>query len=75
LIREVHVYGVSAELGERDTGKAQHLGLGQQLLEWAAQLAKQAGYGELAVISAIGTRGYYRKVGFHDGVLYQHQSL
>ncbi len=75
LIREVHVYGVSAELGERDAGKAQHLGLGQQLLEWAAQLAKQAGYSDMAVISAIGTRGYYRKVGFQDGVLYQHRSL
>jgi elongator complex protein 3 len=75
LIREVHVYGVSAELGERDANKAQHLGLGQLLLEWAAQLAKQAGFSDMAVISAIGTRGYYRKVGFHDGVLYQHQSL
>jgi elongator complex protein 3 len=75
LIREVHVYGVSAELGERDAGKAQHLGLGQLLLEWAAQLAKQAGYSDIAVISAIGTRGYYRKVGFQDGVLYQHRSL
>ncbi len=75
LIREVHVYGVSAELGERDANKAQHLGLGQLLIEWAARLAKQAGYKEMAVISAIGTRGYYRKVGFQDGVLYQHQAL
>jgi len=75
LIREVHVYGVSAELGERDESKAQHLGVGQQLVEWAAQLATQAGYEEMAVISAIGTRGYYRKLGFKDGVLYQHRAL
>jgi elongator complex protein 3 len=75
LIREVHVYGVSAELGERDTGKAQHLGVGQQLVEWAASLASEAGYSEMAVISAIGTRGYYRKLGFGDGVLYQHRAL
>ena len=28
------------------------------------------GYAKLAVISAVGTRGYYRKLGFADGALY-----
>jgi elongator complex protein 3 len=31
----------------------------------------QRGYQKLAVISAIGTRDYYRKRGFVDGKLYQ----
>jgi hypothetical protein len=27
------------------------------------------------VISAVGTRSYYRKLGFTDGPLYQHRAL
>lgn len=71
MIREVHVYGQSLELGESAPGRAQHLGLGRQLIERAADIARERGYHQLAVISAIGTREYYRKRGFADGELYQ----
>jgi elongator complex protein 3 len=71
VIREVHVYGQSVEIGESAPGRAQHAGLGTQLIERAAAIAAERGYARLAVISAVGTRGYYRKRGFHDGVLYQ----
>ena len=30
------------------------------------------GRGRLAVISAVGTREWYRRLGFRDGKLYQH---
>ena len=75
MIREVHVYGVAADLGERSPKKAQHLGLGRRLVEQAARLAAEAGYRDLAVISAVGTRDYYRALGFRDRGLYQHRSL
>src|SRR5262249_34591743 len=71
MIREVHVYGQSLEIGETSEGRAQHLGLGKQLIERAAQIAREHGFKRLAVISAIGHREYYRKRGFSDGVLYQ----
>ncbi|MBK8029961.1 MAG: GNAT family N-acetyltransferase [Chloroflexi bacterium] len=71
LIREVHVYGQSVEIGETATGRAQHVGLGTQLIERAVEIAQERGYARLAVISAVGTRGYYRKRGFLDGQLYQ----
>lgn len=71
MIREVHVYGQSLEIGESSEGRAQHLGLGKQLIERAAAIARERGYTRLAVISAIGTREYYRKRGFSDGHLYQ----
>jgi elongator complex protein 3 len=55
-------------LGESAQGEAQHLGLGAALISAAERLAAAAGYGRLAVISAIGTREYYRKQGFEiDG--------
>jgi elongator complex protein 3 len=75
VIREVHVYGQSLEIGESSGGRAQHLGLGKQLIERAAEIAQERGFGRLAVISAIGTREYYRKRGFEDGTLYQVRGL
>lgn len=75
IIREVHVYGQSLEIGDSMPGRAQHLGLGKQLIEKAVEITRQRGYSKLAVISAIGTREYYRKRGFEDGQLYQVRHL
>jgi elongator complex protein 3 len=75
MIREVHVYGQSMEIGESVPGKAQHAGLGTQLIERAVELARERGYTRLAVISAVGTRGYYRKRGFTDGELFQMRDI
>jgi elongator complex protein 3 len=75
IIREVHVYGQSLPVGVDERGAAQHAGLGTRLIEHAEQVARQNGYARLAVISAIGTRGYYRERGFSDGNLYQSKSL
>ena len=75
MVREVHVYGQSLRLGEAAAGSAQHLGLGTRLLERAAGLARAAGYARLAVISATGTRGYYRQRGYVDTGLYQVRDL
>ena len=75
LVREVHVYGQAVEIGAAAAGRAQHAGLGTRLLERAAEIARAQGYTRLAVISAVGTRGYYRARGFTDGPLYQHRKL
>ncbi len=75
VIREVHIYGPALEIGAASQGEAQHAGLGAQLIEQAAGLAREAGFRRLAVISAIGTREYYRKQGFELGELYMTRSL
>ena len=72
VIREVHVYGAVVGLGSRDQGRAQHMGVGRALIHQSAALADQAGFGTISVISAIGTRRYYRRLGFEDGDLYMH---
>jgi elongator complex protein 3 len=74
MIRELHVYGPALELGQRGGG-GQHRGLGSQLLEKAAGLARAQGFKELAVIAAAGTRTYYRERGFSEGTLYLIRSL
>jgi elongator complex protein 3 len=69
------VYGAALALGRRDGARAQHHGLGRRLVLEAARRAAAAGYRRLAVISAVGTRPYYSRLGFEDGALYQHYAL
>ena len=70
MIREVHVYGPALNPGDDSRGEAQHTGLGTRLVERAKALARDAGFGRVAVISAIGTREYYRRLGFMPDGLY-----
>jgi elongator complex protein 3 len=75
LIREVHVYGQSLPVGAEKAGAAQHAGLGTRLLEKAETVAKTNGFQRMAVISAVGTRGYYLERGFERGDLYLTKNL
>jgi elongator complex protein 3 len=75
LIREVHVYGQSLPVGAEKQGAAQHAGLGTRLLEKAESVAKANGFKRMAVISAVGTRGYYLERGFERGEFYLTKSL
>lgn len=70
IIREVHVYGQSLQVGETARGAAQHAGLGQRLIRRAERIARSHGFQRLAVISAVGTREYYLRRGFENGELY-----
>ena len=63
VIRELHVYGQALNLGEK--GKdSQHTGLGKFLMNEAEKLAKVNGFKRIAVISGVGVREYYRKLGY-----------
>lgn len=75
MIREVHVYGRVADVGTGHAANAQHSGLGRQLVEEACRLARAEGFAEINVISSVGTRNYYRKLGFFDTGLYQTRPL
>ena len=70
VVRELHVYGPALELGDRHAGQPQHSGLGTRLLDEALRLSHQAGYRQLAVIAAVGTRPYYCARGFERDGLY-----
>ena len=65
IIRELHVYGRQQSLSDGGVkSKSQHKGFGRQLMDKAEELARKAGYKKIAVIAAIGTREYYRKLGY-----------
>jgi elongator complex protein 3 len=75
IIREVHVYGQSVEVGEEKAGAAQHIGLGTQLIAEAEAVARAKGFTRMAVIAAVGTRDYYRGRGFALGRRYMVKDL
>ncbi len=70
MIREVHVYGMAARVGRRGRCGAASRAR-RALVERACELARDAGYDRINVISAVGTREYYRQLGFYDHGLYQ----
>lgn len=74
MIREVHVYGAAVRVGDEGDA-AQHHGLGRALIARACEIARAEGYDVLNVISAVGTREYYRGLGFADNGLYQRLAL
>jgi len=69
IIRELHVYGSAVAVSARDPVKFQHQGFGMLLMEEAERIAREEhGSEKLLVISGVGTRHYYRKMGFElDG--------
>uniref|UniRef100_A0A1A9WKN4 Elongator complex protein 3 n=1 Tax=Glossina brevipalpis TaxID=37001 RepID=A0A1A9WKN4_9MUSC len=69
IVRELHVYGSVVPVNARDPTKFQHQGFGMLLMEEAERIAREEhGSTKLAVISGVGTRNYYRKLGYElDG--------
>ena len=64
LVREVHTYG-KLVAPEAKSSVVQHMGFGRRLMKKAEELAKEAGFNKMAVISGIGVREYYKKLGYH----------
>ncbi|KAI8593596.1 hypothetical protein BDZ88DRAFT_492867 [Geranomyces variabilis] len=69
VVRELHVYGTAVPIHTRNPAVFQHQGFGTLLMEEAERIAREEhGSVKLAVISGVGTRHYYRKLGFElDG--------
>ncbi|XP_073991955.1 elongator complex protein 3 [Rhodnius prolixus] len=69
IVRELHVYGSVVPVSSRDPTKFQHQGFGMLLMEEAERIAKEEHLSnKIAVISGVGTRNYYRKIGYElDG--------
>jgi len=65
IVRELHVYGKSLKLGDKEENEIQHSGLGKNLMKEAEKISKEEFDSKrLLVISAVGTREYYQKLGY-----------
>ena len=76
VIRELHVYGSTVPVDTRNPLKFQHQGFGMLLMEEAERIALiEHGSSKISVISGVGTRNYYRKLGYHLDGPYMSKSL
>jgi elongator complex protein 3 len=67
IVRELHVFGQLVDIGSNNDFliSSQHKGYGSKLLEIAENIVKnEFGLNTISIISAIGTRQYYKKFGY-----------
>ena len=64
IIRELHVYGQSLNLKEKSKILGQHKGLGKELMKKAEDIARKNKIKKMAIISGVGVREYYKKLGY-----------
>jgi elongator complex protein 3 len=88
MIREVHTYGKMAEIDKYDKKSLpaslrealqagpQHIGLGKKLIAEAEKIAKyEFGLKKIAIISGVGVREYYKKLGYRLKDTYMVKSI
>lgn len=73
-VRELHVYGDAVKIGE--TGLIQHKGFGKRLIKEAEDIVKEEfKIKKLFIISGIGVRRYYEKLGYKKELPYMTKSF
>ena len=76
IIREVKVLGRELALGKRSSVDFQHKGYGRELIQEAERIClEEFDKKTLFVLSGIGVKNYYRKLGFIDDGVYLKKSL
>ena len=64
IVRELHVYGQALKLGDKVEEVAQHRGFGKWLLQEAEKICLRKKIRKLKIISGVGVREYYQKLGY-----------
>jgi elongator complex protein 3 len=78
IIRELHVYGSAGEIGKKGrkgTVLGQHRGVGKELIKAAEKISRDYYKRKMLIIAAVGTRGYYRKLGYKKDGAYMSKAL
>jgi len=71
IIRELKVLGMELAIGQKTKTALQHRGLGRELVEEAEKICfEEFDKNKLYVLSGIGVKQYYRKLGFSDDGVY-----
>ncbi len=63
LVRELHVYG--QVISNENQESSQHYGFGKQLMRKAEEISIMNCYYNISVISGIGVKNYYKKLGYN----------
>ncbi len=70
LIRELHVYSPSVQIGKKSKSSYQHRGLGKELLKRAEETAKTYYKRKMVVIAGVGAKEYFKKLGYKKEGVY-----
>ncbi|MBU1165149.1 tRNA uridine(34) 5-carboxymethylaminomethyl modification radical SAM/GNAT enzyme Elp3 [Patescibacteria group bacterium] len=73
LIRELHTYGHLTPIDKK--GKVQHTGMGKKLMLEAEKICKKHNVNKITIISGVGVRPYYKKLGYKLENTYMTKSL
>ncbi len=74
IVRELKTFGFHVPVNS-ESKFIQHKGLGKALMQKAEEISLEYGKSKIAVISAIGTREYYRKLGYEKEGYYMVKKL
>ena len=66
LVRELHVYSDTTQVGRNDKRGCQHTGIGSGLLKIAERITMERGLFGIVVISGEGVKEYYEKRGYRE---------
>ena len=75
LVRELHVYGQALAIGEKEIRASQHQGLGRRLMQEAEKITRRKKLKKISVIAGVGSREYYRQLGYRLEGTYMIKSL
>ena len=76
IVRELHIYGSLVPIGKHSNEAWQHKGFGSRLMAKAESITrKEYGLKKILVISALGTKQYYRKLGYRPDGVYMSKTL
>ena len=72
----MHTYGFALPIGEKPTEEWQHRGYGKELMEEAESIARDEwDMKKIVVISGVGARPYFRKLGYRKNGPYMAKRL
>ncbi|RLF51349.1 MAG: tRNA uridine(34) 5-carboxymethylaminomethyl modification radical SAM/GNAT enzyme Elp3 [Thermoplasmata archaeon] len=75
IVRELKVHGPMVEIGKRYYDRWQHKGFGKILMEEAEKIALRFGKEKLLVLSGVGAKEYYRKLGYSEYGFYMAKKI
>lgn len=76
IIRELKVVGRELPIGERKSNALQHKGYGKELMDEAERIcSEEFDKKHLFVLSGVGVKEYYRKLGFKDDGVYLSKTI
>lgn len=65
IVREIKVVGEALPIGAKPEGQWQHRGIGKDLIAWAEEISSgEFDKRRLLIISGVGVRDYFRKLGY-----------